>query len=126
MSGNEIYYIDTQITKQGAKLKASLSYEIRERKTRQKRWQEQDIDEAYNAKQLDKDIVNPSQIRTVIKTFKNSLPEIFPGRDEVPKTLVFAKTDSHADDIIQTVREEFGEGNAFCKKNHLQGIQRQP
>jgi type I restriction enzyme R subunit len=34
----------------------------------------------------------------------------------VPKTLIFAKTDSHADDIIQTVREEFGEGNAFCKK----------
>jgi type I restriction enzyme R subunit len=34
----------------------------------------------------------------------------------VPKTLIFAKTDSHADDIINTVREEFGEGNAFCKK----------
>jgi type I restriction enzyme R subunit len=41
---------------------------------------------------------------------------MFPGRQEVPKTLIFAKTDSHADDIIQTVREEFGEGNAFCKK----------
>ena len=40
---------------------------------------------------------------------------------EVPKTLIFAKTDSHADDIIQTVREEFGEGNDFCKKDHLQG-----
>ena len=34
----------------------------------------------------------------------------------MPKTLIFAKTDSHADDIIQAVREEFGEGNAFCKK----------
>ena len=45
-----------------------------------------------------------------------SFPEIFPGRGEVPKTLVFAKTDSHADDIIQTVREEFSEGNIFCKK----------
>ena len=42
--------------------------------------------------------------------------EIFPGRAEVPKTLIFAKTDSHADDVIQTVREEFGEGNEFCKK----------
>ena len=36
--------------------------------------------------------------------------------NEVPKTLIFAKTDSHADDIIQTVREEFGQGNDFCKK----------
>ena len=38
------------------------------------------------------------------------------GEFEVPKTLIFAKTDSHADDIIQIVREEFGEGNSFCKK----------
>jgi len=69
-----------------------------------------------SANQLDRDIVNPDQIRTVIQTFKEKLPDIFPGRKEVPKTLIFAKTDSHADDIIQTVREEFGEGNEFCKK----------
>ena len=49
--------------------------------------------------------------------FKESLHTIlFPHRKEVPKTLIFAKTDSHADDIIQIVREEFGEGNEFCKK----------
>ena len=30
--------------------------------------------------------------------------------------MIFAKTDSHADDIIQIVREEFGESNDFCKK----------
>jgi type I restriction enzyme R subunit len=30
--------------------------------------------------------------------------------------LIFAKSDSHADDIIQIVREEFNEGNDFCKK----------
>jgi type I restriction enzyme, R subunit len=35
---------------------------------------------------------------------------------EVPKTLIFAKTDSHADDIINIVREEFAEENKFCKK----------
>jgi type I restriction enzyme R subunit len=61
-------------------------------------------------------VVNPDQIRTVIRAFRQNLPEIFPGRQEVPKTLIFAKTDSHADDIIQTVRTEFGEGNDFCKK----------
>ncbi|MCG8090231.1 MAG: DEAD/DEAH box helicase family protein [Candidatus Thiodiazotropha endolucinida] len=114
--GNEIYTIDTEITQQGAELKAKQLIQRRDKKTRRKRWEEQDEDEAYSAKQLDRDIVNTSQIRTVIQTFRNSLPEIFPGRNEVPKTLIFAKTDSHADDIIQTVREEFGEGNAFCKK----------
>ena len=114
--GNEIYVIDTEKTKSGGQLKAHQQVEKRERLTRRRRWEIQDEDVTYSAQQLDRDIVNPDQIRTVIRTFRNKLPEIFPGRAEVPKTLIFAKTDSHADDIIQTVREEFGEGNEFCKK----------
>ncbi|MDI6815888.1 MAG: type I restriction-modification enzyme R subunit C-terminal domain-containing protein [Actinomycetota bacterium] len=114
--GNEIYLIETEITTQGAQIKAQQQVERREKLTRKKRWELQDEDEVYSARQLDQNIVNPDQIRTVIRTFRDKLPEIFPGRREVPKTLIFAKTDSHADDIIQTVREEFGEGNAFCKK----------
>jgi type I restriction enzyme R subunit len=114
--GNEIYVIETEITQQGAEINAQQQIERREKLTRKKRWEQQDEDEAYSATQLDRNIVNPDQIRTVIRTFRDKLPEIFPGRTEVPKTLIFAKTDSHADDIIQIVREEFGEGNAFCKK----------
>jgi len=114
--GNEIYVIDTERTRAGGTIRAEQTIEKRERLTRKKRWERQDEDEAYTATQLDRDIVNPDQIRTVIRTFKEKLPEIFPGRQEVPKTLIFAKTDSHADDIIQTVREEFGEGNDFCRK----------
>ena len=114
--GNEIYVIDTEKTRHGGQLKADQQVEKRERLTRRKRWEIQDEDVTYAAQQLDRDIVNPDQIRTVVRTFRDKLPEIFPGRAEVPKTLVFAKTDSHADDIIQTVREEFAEGNEFCKK----------
>lgn len=119
--GNEIYVIETERTQQGGTLAAKQQVEKRERLTRRRRWEIQDEDEAYTAKQLDRDIVNPDQIRTVIRTFKEKLPEIFPGRYldgkyEVPKTLIFAKTDSHADDIINVVREEFGESNRFCKK----------
>ena len=114
--GNEIYVIDTEKTKHGGQLRADQWVEKRERLTRQKRWEIQDDDVTYAAKQLDRDIVNPDQIRTVVRTFRDQRPEIFPGRAEVPKTLVFAKTDSHADDIIQIVREEFAEGNEFCKK----------
>ncbi|MBQ2932978.1 MAG: restriction endonuclease subunit R, partial [Clostridia bacterium] len=91
--------------------------EIRSRLSREKRWKELDEDLDYKPTQLDRDIVNPSQIRTVIRSFKeNVFTTLFPRRKEVPKTLIFAKTDSHADDIIQIVREEFGEGNEFCKK----------
>jgi type I restriction enzyme R subunit len=114
--GNEIYLIDTRITRQGGQLRARQLVEKREKLSRRRRWEQQDEDEAYSGVQLDREIVNPDQIRTVIRAFRDSLPDIFPGRAEVPKTLIFAKTDSHADDIIQTVREEFGEGNAFCKK----------
>jgi type I restriction enzyme, R subunit len=114
--GNEIYVIETEKTKQGGTLKAKQQVEKREKLTRKKRWETQDESEDYSSKQLDKDVVNPDQIRTIIRTFRDKLPDIFPGRTEVPKTLIFAKTDSHADDIIQTVREEFGEGNEFCKK----------
>ncbi|SET29861.1 type I restriction enzyme, R subunit [Nitrosomonas marina] len=114
--GNEIYVIETEKTNSGGTIKANQQVERREKLTRKKRWETQDEDEVYAATQLDKDIVLPDQIRTVIRTFKEQLPNIFPGRNEVPKTLIFAKTDSHADDIIQTVRKEFGEGNEFCKK----------
>jgi type I restriction enzyme, R subunit len=114
--GNEMYVIETEVTATGTRLAAKQLVQKREKLTRRKRWEEQDEDEAYSAKQLDDAVVVPDQIRTIIKTFRDKLPEIFPARAEVPKTLVFAKTDSHADDIIQIIREEFGEGNAFCKK----------
>lgn len=114
--GNEIFVIETEKTQQGGRITAKQQVEKRERTTRRKRWETQDEDEAYTSKQLDRNIVNPDQIRTVICTFKDALPSIFPGRKEVPKTLIFAKTDSHADDIIQIVREEFGTSNQFCKK----------
>ena len=114
--GNEIYVIDTKRTKHGGWLETGQQVEKRERLTRRKRWEIQDEDFTYGAQELDRAVVNPDQIRTVVRTFHDKLSEIFPGRDEVPKTLIFAKTDSHADDIIQTVREEFAEGNEFCKK----------
>ena len=114
--GNEVFIIETEKSKSGGTIEAKQQVERRERTTRKKRWEIQDEDQTYTAKQLDRDIVNPDQIRTVIRAFKDSLPQMFPGREEVPKTLIFAKTDSHADDIIQMVREEFAERNEFCKK----------
>ncbi len=114
--GNDIYRIDTRITGSGGTLKAEQVVEKRERETRARRWEVQDEREEYTASQLDRSVVNPDQIRTVIRTFREKWVEMFPGREELPKTLIFAKTDSHADDIIQTVRQEFGEGNDFCRK----------
>ena len=114
--GHDVFVIETEITKEGSKIAAKQYIEKRNKLTREKRWSQTDEDVVYTSNKLDKDIVNPSQIRNVIRAYKDKLPEIFPNRDEVPKTLIFAKTDSHADDIIRTVRDEFDESNEFCKK----------
>jgi len=120
--GYEVFIIDTKVTQQGATLWKGEYIEHRERLSRKKRMELQDEDENYSKQQLDKDVVNPNQIRTIIRTFKEHLPSIFKerydknGNFEVPKTLIFAKTDSHANDIIDIVREEFAEENKFCKK----------
>ncbi|MGI6132504.1 MAG: type I restriction-modification enzyme R subunit C-terminal domain-containing protein [Bacillota bacterium] len=115
--GYDIYRIETEITQGGGVIKKDEGFvEVREKLTRRQGWLQPDEDISYTAGQLDRDVVNPSQIRTIVQTFKERLPILFPGRREVPKTLIFAKDDSHADDIVQIVREEFGEGNAFCKK----------
>lgn len=114
--GEDVFVIETKIGKNGGHI-LQQQVECRDRMSREKRWKQLDEDVDYQPSQLDRDIVNFSQIRTVIKTFKESVKTIlFPYRKEVPKTLIFAKTDSHADDIVQIVREEFGEGNEFCQK----------
>ncbi|QDK80725.1 DEAD/DEAH box helicase [Spirosoma sp. KCTC 42546] len=112
----DVYSIETHITKHGAVVKAGEWVDKRERQTRKKRWEQLDEEITYSGTALDRDVVNPDQIRTVVRTFHDKLPEIFPHRAEVPKTLIFAKSDFHADDIIKTVREVFGEGNEFCRK----------
>jgi len=115
--GYDVYRIITDITKHGSLVKAGFWVDKRHKLTRKVRWEQLDEDLDYPPEQLDRSVVSPDQIRTIIKTFRDKLStEIFPGRTEVPKTLVFAKDDSHAEDIVHIVREEFGKGNEFCKK----------
>ena len=116
--GYDVYRIETKITKDGAMLAREPGVFVphRDRRTKGKKYKELDDDLTYTANQLDRDVVSENQIRLVVRTFKDKLPEIFPGRTEVPKTLVFAKTDLHAEDIVRILREDFGKGNDFCQK----------
>ena len=117
-----VFTVETKITKEGSRIALGEKVDKRERLTRRKFWESVDEDIEYSGKQLDRDIVNPSTIRTIIRAIKENIPAMFPdrvgndGQFEIPKTLIFAKTDSHAEDIIEIVREEFGEENKFCKK----------
>ena len=115
---SDIYRIRTQITEEGSSVEAGQHIDRRNRKAKTTRWAEElDEDLTYTASQLDRDVVAEDQIRTVIQTFRDRLfTEIFPGRKEVPKTIIFAKDDSHADDIVKVVRQEFARSNEFCRK----------
>lgn len=113
----EIYRIKTKITAEGSAIEAGVTVPKVDRRTREKRYEELDEEVVYTQKQLDRMVTSTGQIRLVLETFRDRLfTEIFPGRSEVPKTLIFAKDDAHAEEIVTCVREVFGKGNDFAAK----------
>ena len=113
----DVYRIRTKITEQGSTVEARQMLQFRERETRKKRWEKLDEEFTYESAALDRDVVAPDQIRTVVRAFRDQfLPTVFPERTHVPKTLVFAKDDSHADDIVKILRDELGLGNDAVQK----------
>ena len=113
----QVYQVRTEISERGSRVEAGYHVDKRDKLTRKVRWEQLEDDLTYTPAQLDREVVSESQIRTVIRAFRDRLfTEIFPGRQDVPKTLIFAKDDSHAEDIVRIVREEFGKGNEFCQK----------
>jgi type I restriction enzyme R subunit len=115
--GYDVYRIQTEVTTGGGKVEKGFYVDRRSKETRARRWEQLEEDLVYQANHLDRSVVVPSQIRTVLQAYKDALfTELFPGRALVPKTLIFAKDDSHAEDIVHLVREAFGKGNDFAKK----------
>jgi len=115
--GYEVYRIKTEVTGQGGLIEKGFYIDRRSKETRARRLELLDEDLPFAASELDRSIVVESQIRTVLTAFRDALgTDLFPGRTLVPKTLIFAKDDSHAEDIVHLVREVFGRGNDFAKK----------
>ena len=124
--GYEVYRIKTQVTEAGGKVEKGYYVDKRSKETRKKRWERLDEDLTYEAKDLDRSVIVPSQIRTVIQAFKDALfTDLFPGRTLIPKTLIFCKDESHAEDTLEIVREVFGKGNDFAKKITYQTYNRE-
>ncbi len=126
--GYDIYRIKTEISESGGTLEAGFNYQRRDRLTREKRWEIQDEEETFRKNQLDRTVEAQDQIRTVLKCFSDKLfTDLFPDRPArataagldapwVPKTLIYAKDDAHAERIVDRVREVFDRGNDFSKK----------
>lgn len=121
--GYEVYRIRTRVTEDGGRVEvddANFQIPIRDKRTRAVRYQELDADLDYSSKELDRSVVAPNQICTVLETYKDRVfTELFPDRtgNWLPKTLIFAKDDNHAEEIVHAVREVFGEGNEFAKRS---------
>lgn len=115
--GFDIFRIRTEIGERGSTIKAGYDLPIRDKRTRAERYETLDADFTYTPEQIDRSVLVPNQIRTVLETYRETLfTELFPGRTEVPKTLIFAKDDHHAEEITNLVRDVFGKGNDFAKK----------
>lgn len=113
----DVYRIQTEVSEKGAKVEKGFWLETVDKATRRKSAWQLDEDFEYDPNELDRSVQTPDQIRKVITTFRDRLhSEIFPGRTEVPKTLIFAKDDNHAEKIVEILREEFGRGNEFAQK----------
>jgi type I restriction enzyme R subunit len=125
----EVYRIRTRIGTQGSVVEADgeTVVQFRDRLSGQTRLVALEDDYVYGAEQLDRAVVAEDQLRTIIRTFRDRLfTEIFPGRREVPKTLVFAKDDAHADRIVKVFREEFDRPNEFAVKITYRTTGRKP
>ncbi|WP_316181474.1 DEAD/DEAH box helicase family protein [Bradyrhizobium sp. SZCCHNRI1009] len=115
--GFDVFRIRTEIGERGSTVKSGYEIPVRDKRTRAQRYETLDADFTYTAAQLDRTVLATNQIRTVLDAYRNALfTELFPGRTEVPKTLIFAKDDHHAEEITTIVRDVFGKGNDFAKK----------
>ena len=113
----DVYRIRTEVTEAGSKVEAGYWVQLMERDTRRRSDWQLDEDFDYDPAELDRSVQTPDQIRTVVRTLRDRWQaEMFPQRTELPKTLVFAKDDNHAEAIVQIIREEFGRGNEFAQK----------
>jgi len=115
--GYDVYRIKTKVTEAGGKVDKGFLIDHRSKASRKARQEVLADDLDYTPADLDRSVVVPDQIRTILRTYRDVVQtELFPGRTLVPKTLIFAKDDSHAEDIVHLCREVFGKGNDFCKK----------
>ncbi len=122
--GFDIYRIKTQIAEEGGLIEAGTVIPAIDKRTREQK--ELEVEEDYDWKPTDQGVAveSPNNIRLVLETFRDRMfTEIFPElndrgekRKVVPKTLIFAKSDAHAEAIVHIVRQVFNKGNGFAEK----------
>ena len=68
----------------------------------------------YSPTQLDRSVINQNQIEAVLSTYRDAIySDLYPYREEkweyIPKTLIFAKDDNHATQIVECAKKVFAD-----------------
>jgi type I restriction enzyme R subunit len=113
----EVWRVRTEVGERGGTVPAGFVVPHRDRATRRQRFAALEDDLTYAPAQLNRAVEVPNQIRTVLTAYRDALPtQLFPGRAEVPKTLIFCQSDSHAETVTGIVREVFDQDARFAQK----------
>lgn len=74
-------------------------------------WQE---NKNYTREELNRSIINPAQIKLILETYRDSVytemfvdPQREPNFDYLPKTLIFALNENHANNIVKIAKDVF-------------------
>jgi type I restriction enzyme R subunit len=109
-----VYRIVTDITKHGGTIKKQTKVTETARKTGETETYSTPTNVDYQPTELDRSVVNRDQIRTVLTSYRDAIySDLYPEREKrweyIPKTLIFAKDDHHATEIVEIASEVFGE-----------------
>lgn len=111
----QVFRINTRISTEGSVIRAGVT-PTRDTLTRVPGAKLLDKDYSYEASQLNRDVMTSDQIRAVLTAYKDNWRTMFPDRGNLPKMLIFAQNDNHAEDIVNMVREVFAEPDEFARK----------
>ena len=110
---SRVYRIKTEITEHGGAIKAGTRVTETARRTGAETTYDVHHRVDYDPSALDRSVINPDQIREVLEAYKKSIyEELYPDREKkweyIPKTLIFAKDDNHATQIVEVAKQVFG------------------
>ncbi len=109
---SRVYRIETEVTEYGGTIEQGSKVVEIAHKTGETSTYNSDNTYIYTADALDRSVLNRDQIRKVLTAYKEAIyTDLYPEREKkweyVPKTLIFAKDDNHATEIVDVVREVF-------------------
>lgn len=109
-----IYRIITDVTAHGGTIEKGTKIVETTKRTGKSETHISKTTVEYGSTELDRSVVNKNQIKEVLNAYKKAIyEELYPERDKkweyIPKTLIFAKDDNHASEIVDIAKQVFKE-----------------